>query len=317
MATFLVTGGGGFIGSNLCHALLARGDSVRAFDNFATGRRENLAGLEAQTQSGQFTLIEGDVTDAVAVGKAMEGVDYVLHEAAIPSVPRSVEDPIGSDHVNVHGTVTVLHAAVAAKVKRVVFAASSSSYGEKAPGEAKVETMMPDPLSPYAAQKLSCEHYLKVFHVCYKLPTVALRYFNVFGPRQDPKSQYAAVIPNFVTAALTGRPATIYGDGGQTRDFCYIDNVVEANIRACEADGVAGEVFNVACGEAASLLDVVGAVAIETGTKIAPRHEPGRTGDIRHSLADIEKAKRMLGYTGKVRFAEGIARTVAWYRQKR
>ena len=317
MATFLVTGGGGFIGSNLCHALLQRGDRVRAFDNFATGRRENLAGLEAQTASGQFLLIEGDVTDAAAVGRAVDGVDFVLHEAAIPSVPRSVEDPIGSDHVNVHGTVTVLHAAVAAKVKRFVFAASSSAYGEKTPGEAKVETMKPDPLSPYAAQKLACEHYLKVFHVCYGLPTVALRYFNVFGPRQDPKSQYAAVIPNFVTAALAGRPATIYGDGGQTRDFCYIDNVVEANIRACEADGVSGEVFNVACGEAASLLDVVGAIAVETGTQIAPHHEPGRTGDIRHSLANIDRAKEMLGYTGKVRFAEGISRTVAWYRQKR
>ncbi|MEO6953316.1 MAG: SDR family oxidoreductase [Polyangia bacterium] len=317
MATFLVTGGGGFIGSNLCHALLARGDRVRAFDNFATGRRENLAGLEAQTASGQFLLIEGDVTDAAAVARAVEGVDYVLHEAAIPSVPRSVEDPSGTDHVNVHGTVTLLHAAVAAKVKRVVFAASSSAYGEKTPGEAKVETMMPDPLSPYAAQKLACEHYLRVFHVCYGLPTVALRYFNVFGPRQDPKSQYAAVIPNFVTAALAGRAATIYGDGGQTRDFCYIDNVVEANIRACEAEGVSGQVFNIACGEAASLLEVVDAIATETGTKVAPRHEPGRTGDIRHSLADIDKARSMLGYTGKVRFTEGIARTVAWYRQKR
>jgi nucleoside-diphosphate-sugar epimerase len=231
-------------------------------------------------------------------------------------VPRSVAEPLETDLVNVHGTVTLLEAAVAAKVKRVVFAASSAAYGEKLPGEPKIETMIPDPLSPYAAQKLSCEHYLKVFHVCYGLETVALRYFNVFGPRQDPKSQYAAVVPNFVTASLAGKPATIYGDGGQTRDFCYIENVVEANLLACTAAGVSGEVFNVACGEATSLLQVVDAVANETGKRIAPIHEPGRTGDIRHSLASIDKAKKMLGYTGKVKFAEGIARTVAWYRGK-
>ena len=311
MATFLVTGGAGFIGSNLCHALVARGDTVRALDDLSTGRRENLVGLVPS----RFTLFEGSITDANVVAEAMRGVDYVLHEAALPSVPRSVEDPIGSDLVNVHGTVTLLKAAVTAKVKRVVFAASSSAYGEKAPGDAKIETMASDPLSPYAAQKLACEHYLKVFHVCYGLPTVALRYFNVFGPRQDPKSQYAAVVPNFVTAALKGRPATIYGDGGQTRDFCFIDNVVEANLLACTADGVSGEVFNIACGEATSLLDVVEAVAQATGTRIAPIHEPARTGDIRHSLANIDKAKTLLGYTGGVKFKEGIARTIAWYRQ--
>ncbi len=315
MATFLVTGGAGFIGSNLCHALVARGDSVRALDDFSTGRRENLVGLDDATAEGRFTLIEGSITDPVTIAKAISGVDYVLHQGALPSVPRSVEDPVTSDAVNVHGTVNLLKAAADAKVKRVVFAASSSAYGEKTPGEAKVETMTPDPLSPYAAQKLSCEHYLKVFHVCYGLPTVALRYFNVFGPRQDPKSQYAAVIPNFVTAALAGRPATIFGDGGQTRDFCFIDNVVEANLRACIAEGVSGEVFNVACGEAISLLGVVAAVAKSTGVDIAPKHEPARTGDIRHSLADIDKAKRMLAYTGAVKFAEGIERTIAWYRK--
>ena len=312
MATFLVTGGGGFIGSNLCHALIARGDQVRALDSFATGRRENLASLASESR---FKLIEGDVTDAAAVARAVDGVDYILHQAAIPSVPRSIDDPVTTDHVNVHGTVTVLKAAVAAKVKRFVFAASSSAYGEKAPGDAKIETMAPDPLSPYAAQKLACEHYLKVFHTCYGLPTVALRYFNVFGPRQDPKSQYAAVIPNFVTAALAGKPATIYGDGGTTRDFCFIENVVEANLKACEAQGVSGEVFNIACGASTSLLEVVEAIAKDTGTRILPKHEPARAGDIRHSLASIEKAKARLGYIGKVGFAEGISRTIAWYRQ--
>jgi nucleoside-diphosphate-sugar epimerase len=312
MATFLVTGGGGFIGSNLCHALVERGDKVRALDNFATGRRENLASLQGHAR---FELIEGDITDASVVSRALSDVDCVLHEAAIPSVPRSIEDPIATDRVNVHGTVTMLRAAVAAAVKRFVFAASSSAYGEKAPGASKIETMAPDPLSPYAAQKLACEHYLKVFHVCYGLQTVALRYFNVFGPRQDPKSQYAAVIPNFVTAALAGKPATIYGDGGQTRDFCFIDNVVEANLKACEADGVAGEVFNVACGAAISLLEVVETIAKDVGTRVPPIHQPARTGDIRHSLADIDKARRMLGYTGKVRFEEGISRTIEWYRK--
>jgi UDP-glucose 4-epimerase len=314
MATYLVSGGGGFIGSNLCHALVARGEKVRALDNFSTGRRDNLDGL---TGHAQFELVEGDITDAATVARAMGGVDYVLHEAAIPSVPRSIDDPITTDRVNVHGTVTMLHAAVAAKVKRFVFAASSSAYGEKAPGAAKVETMPPDPLSPYAAQKLACEHYLKVFHGCYGLPTVGLRYFNVFGPRQDPKSQYAAVIPNFVTAALASKPATIFGDGGTTRDFCFIDNVVEANVKACEAPerDVSGQVFNIACGAATSLLQAVDTIAQITGTHIPPVHQPERPGDIRHSLADIDKAKKGLGYTGRVSFAEGIARTVEWYQR--
>jgi len=312
MATFLVTGGGGFIGSNLVHAILQRGDRVRVLDNFATGRRENLADLHGHKA---FELIEGDITDKATVARSVAGVDYILHEAAIPSVPRSVEEPLLTDSVNIHGTVIILEAAVAAKVKRVVFAASSAAYGEKAPGEPKIETMLPDPLSPYGAQKLACEHYLKVFHACYGLPTVALRYFNVFGPRQDPKSQYAAAIPNFVTAALAGRPATIYGDGGQTRDFCFVENVIEANLLACTAEGVAGEVFNIACGESTSLLKVVEIIGDAVGKRIAPKHEPARAGDIRHSLASIDKAKKMLGYTGKVKFAEGIARSIEAYRK--
>jgi nucleoside-diphosphate-sugar epimerase len=312
MAHYLVTGGAGFIGSNIAHAIVARDERVRILDNLATGRMENIAEL---VDSGRAELIRGDVTDGDTVKRAVAGVDFVLHQAAIPSVPRSIDDPLGSDWVNVHGTVTVLDAARQAGVKRVVFAASSSAYGEKAPGEPKVETMIPDPLSPYAAAKLAAEYYMRVFFVSYGLETVALRYFNVFGPRQDPKSQYAAVIPNFVTAALAGRPATIYGDGLQSRDFCFIENAVEANLLACTAKRAPGEVFNIACGESKTLLDVVNVVADIVGKKIPPRHEPARTGDIRHSLADISKATELLGYTGAIRFAEGIERTVAWYRK--
>lgn len=312
MAHFLVTGGAGFIGSNIAHALVERGERVRIVDNFATGRRENIAQL---VETRKVELIEGSITDASVCARATEGVDYVLHQAAIPSVPRSIEDPTGTDAVNVHGTVLLLEAARKAKVRRFVFAASSSAYGEKAPGQAKVETMLPDPLSPYAVQKLACENYLKVFYACYGLETVALRYFNVFGPRQDPKSQYAAVIPNFVTATLEGRPATIYGDGEQSRDFCYIDNVVEANLLACTAEKAPGEMMNIACGEAMSLLGVLHTLGDITGKRIPPNHEPARAGDIKHSLADITKARTLLGYTGRVKFAEGLERTVAWYRK--
>jgi UDP-glucose 4-epimerase len=312
MSHYLVTGGAGFIGSNLCHALVARGERVRILDNFSSGRAENIADL---VEHNRVELITGDLTDGPTVERAVAGVDYVLHQAAIPSVPRSVEDPAGSDRVNVHGTVLLLDAARRAGVKRVVYAASSSAYGEKAPGQAKVETMMPDPLSPYAVAKLAGEHYLRVFWLTYGLETVALRYFNIFGPRQDPKSQYAAVIPNFVTAALAGRPATIYGDGQTSRDFCFVDNAVEANLLACTAAGAAGEVFNIACGESTTLLEVIDVVAQIVGNRIPPKHEAPRTGDIRHSLADISKAQRVLGYTGAVKFAAGIERTVAWYRR--
>jgi len=309
---YLVTGGAGFIGSNLAHALVGRGEQVRILDNFATGREENLAEL---VEHKQLELVRGDITDAEAVARAVEGIDYVLHQAAIPSVPRSIEDPLGGDVVNVHGVVNVLDAARKAGVKRVVYAASSSAYGEKSPGEPKVETMLPAPLSPYAAAKLAGESYLQAFYHSYGLETVALRYFNIFGPRQDPKSQYAAVIPNFVTAALRERPATIYGDGHTSRDFCFIDNAVEANLLACTAAGAAGEVFNVACGESTSLNQTIDIIAGIIGKKIPPIHEPPRPGDIKYSLADIGKAKTILGYTGRVKFAEGIERTIAWYRQ--
>jgi UDP-glucose 4-epimerase len=312
MASYLVTGGAGFIGSAICHHLVERGERVRVLDNFATGREVNIAEL---VKKGAIELQRGDIADRAAVERAVSGVDYVLHQAAIPSVPRSVADPVGCDLANVHGTVQLLDAARCGGVRRVVFAASSSAYGEKAPGEAKVETMPPDPLSPYAVSKLACEHYLRVFHGVYGLETVALRYFNVFGPRQNPKSQYAAAIPNFVTAALEGRPATVYGDGKQSRDFCFVENAVEANLLACTAPAAPGEVINVACGEATDLLTVIATIGRIVGRPIPPHHEPARSGDIRHSLADIGKARRLLGYTGRVRFAEGIERTVAWYRQ--
>ena len=248
MARYLITGGAGFIGSNLAYALTARGDEVRVLDNFSTGREANLRGLE-----GRIDLVRGEITDAAVLEVAMEGVDFVLHEAALPSVPRSIERPLDCDRVNVHGTVMVLDAARRKGVRRVVFAASSSAYGET-PTLPKVETMSPAPLSPYAASKLAGEHYCQVFHKCYGLETVALRYFNVFGPRQDPTSQYAAVIPNFVRAALTGGQPLIYGDGQQSRDFCYIENCVEANLLACTAPGAAGQVFNVACGEITTMI---------------------------------------------------------------
>ncbi len=313
MAHYLVTGGAGFIGSNLSHALVARGEHVRILDNFSTGRMENIADL---VDANKVELVRGDLSDASALAHAVEGVDYVLHQAAIPSVPRSIEDPVGGDLVNVHGTVMLLDAARKARVKRVVYAASSSAYGEKAPGEPKVETMIPDPLSPYAVAKLASEHYLRVFFLAYGLETVALRYFNIFGPRQDPKSQYAAVIPNFVTAALQGRAATIFGDGHTSRDFCYVENAVEANLLACTAPGAPGETINIACGESTSLLQVIDVVADITGKRIPPKHEPPRAGDIKHSLADIGKARRVLGYEGRVKFREGIERTIEWYRQQ-
>jgi UDP-N-acetylglucosamine/UDP-N-acetyl-alpha-D-glucosaminouronate 4-epimerase len=308
MARFLVTGGAGFIGSNLVHALLARGDDVRVLDNFLTGREENLRGAE------KIDLVRGDLRDADAVARAAEGVDFILHQGALPSVQRSVEDPIETNGINVQGTLHVLEAARKHKVKRVVFAASSSAYGES-PTLPKVETMTPQPLSPYAVSKLAGENYLAAYYTCYGLETVALRYFNVFGPRQDPNSHYAAVIPRFVTAYLRGEPATIYGDGLTSRDFCFIDNAVQANLLACTAQGAAGKVFNVACGVRVTLLDVIDRLGQIFGKRIEPRHEAPRPGDIKHSLADISAAKKILGYTAPVTFDEGLKRTVDWFRR--
>lgn len=311
--TYLVTGGAGFIGSNLTEALLRRGARVRVFDNFLTGRRENLAGF-AESYRDAFELVEGDLRDLDAVRASMAGVTFVLHQGALPSVPRSVADPVLSNAINVDGTLNVLVAARDAGVRRVVFAASSSAYGDT-PELPKRESMTPNPLSPYAAQKLAGEHYLRIFHSVYGLETVALRYFNVFGPRQDPKSTYAAVIPAFVTAVLSGIPPVVHGDGGQTRDFTFVENVIQANLAACEAPAEAcGKVFNIACGERVSLLDILESIYGLAGKRVAPRFDPPRAGDVRDSLADISLARRLLGYDPKVRFAEGLARAMEYYR---
>jgi len=306
--TFLITGGAGFIGSSIARALLSRGDKVRILDNLSSGKRSNLADME-----GRIEFIEASLLDSNALLAAMAGVDTVYHEAAIPSVPRSVAEPVPSHEANATGTLRVLEAARSANVRRVVYAGSSSAYGET-PTLPKVETMPCSVLSPYAASKLAGEQYCQVWSKCYGLETVVLRYFNVFGPRQDPQSQYAAVVPKFVTAALRGESPVIYGDGSQSRDFCFIDNVIEANLKAADAPGVSGEVFNVACGEATTLLEVVAAVGKQLGKSLVARHEPPRAGDIKHSLADIEKAKKLLGYTASVSFAEGLKRTIEWYR---
>jgi nucleoside-diphosphate-sugar epimerase len=308
----LVTGGGGFIGSNLAEALLRRGDDVLVLDNFATGRRQNLAcaGEWAKAGGGRFELVEGDIRDEATVRRVMAGREVVLHQAAIPSVARSVADPMTSHTVNVDGTLTLLLAARDAGVRRFVMASSSSLYGES-PSLPKVETMPSDPISPYGLDKLAGETYCRLFTRLYGLPTVALRYFNVFGPRQDPVSEYAAVIPRFATAILEGRPPTIYGDGQQTRDFTYIANVVEANLRSAEApENACGEAYNIACGERISLLDLVTAINRLAGGTVRPAHEARRAGDIQHSLADIGKARRLLGYEPCVGLEEGLTRTI-------
>jgi UDP-N-acetylglucosamine/UDP-N-acetyl-alpha-D-glucosaminouronate 4-epimerase len=312
-SSYLVTGGAGFIGSSIARALLKRGDKVRILDNFFSGKRENLAEVAADIE-----LIEGDIRDAATVARACAGVEVVFHEAAIPSVPRSLADPISSNDVNIAGTLTVLHEAKKAGVRRLVYAASSSAYGDT-PTLPKVETMSPAPLSPYAVGKLAGEHYCAVFAGAYGLETVALRYFNVFGARQDPKSEYAAVIPRFVTAGLAGQGVTIFGDGTQSRDFCYIDNTVEANLAAASAPaaGASGRVFNVACGAATTLNEVVQLIGQTLGKKLAVTYAERRVGDVKHSLADVAAARARLGYRGEIDFAEGLRRTIAWYAEKR
>jgi len=309
---YLVTGGAGFIGSNLTEALLAAGHKVRVLDNFLTGKRENLAGL-AERFGGAFDLVESDLRDLAATRKAVEGVEYVLHQGALPSVPRSVADPALSNEINVGGTVSLLIAARDAGVRRVVYAASSSAYGDT-PELPKRESMTPNPKSPYAAQKLAGEHYMQIFHEVYGLETISLRYFNVFGPRQDPASMYAAVIPRFITCVLSGKAPTIYGDGHQTRDFTYIDNVVDANLLACKAPRtVCGKVFNIACGERVSLLDILEIVYGLAVRRVAPKFEPSRPGDVRDSLADISLAIDLLGYQPKVAFPVGLSRTFDYF----
>ncbi len=311
MSLYLVTGAAGFIGSALVHALLERGEQVRGLDNFETGRRENLQDVLAD-----IDLREADILDADAVRSACNGADYVLHQAAIPSVPKSIADPARSNKVNVEGTVNVLIAARDAGVKRVVYAASSSAYGDT-PTLPKREDMTPVPLSPYAVAKLAGEMYMRVFHGVYGLPTVCLRYFNIFGPRQDPTSQYSAVLAKFITLMLRGQRPAIYGDGGQSRDFNYIDNAVAANLLAAtvpEKD-VAGETFNIATGRRYDLNQTVALLRPLTGYKGEVEYAPERAGDIKHSLADISRAQQKLGYQPLVDFEEGLRRTVEWYRQ--
>ena len=310
MALYLVTGAAGFIGSALVHALIERGERVRGIDNFETGRRENLADV-----TGQFDLREADILDPEALASACKGVDYVLHQAALPSVPKSILEPARSNRVNVEGTLNVLITARDAGVKRVVYAASSSAYGDT-PTLPKREDMMSLPLSPYAVAKLTGEMYMRVFYGVYGLPTVSLRYFNIFGPRQDPTSQYSAVLAKFITLMLRGERPTVYGDGEQSRDFNYIDNAVQANLLATTApeNDVAGQVFNIATGHRFDLNQTFELLKPLTGYTGDLEYAPERKGDIKHSLADITRAQEKLGYQPKVNFEEGLRRTVEWYR---
>jgi nucleoside-diphosphate-sugar epimerase len=307
----LVTGGAGFIGSHLSRALVARDQGVRVLDDFSSGKRANLSDL-----AGRIEIVEGSILDQATLERAMDGVEIVYHEAAIPSVPRSMAAPLASHQANATGTLNVLEAARTRSVRRVVYAGSSSAYGET-PTLPKVESMAAAPLSPYAVSKLAGEHYCQVYARAFGVETVVLRYFNVFGPRQDPNSQYAAVIPKFVTAALEGGQPVIFGDGTQSRDFCFIDNVIEANMLAADAREASGQVFNIACGKATDLNQVVKLIAAALGTALRPTYETGRVGDVKHSLADISAAQKVLGYTAPVSFEDGLLRTIEWYKRQR
>jgi nucleoside-diphosphate-sugar epimerase len=309
MATYLVTGGAGFIGSSIVDELLRRGHQVRVLDNFSTGRAENLRDV-----INRIELVEGDLRDEGAVERAVRGVDFVLHQAALASVPRSIADPVSNNQVNAQGTLNVLVAAQRHRVKRVVYASSSSVYGdsEELP---KVETMTPNPKSPYAVAKLAAEHYCRVFADLHGMTTVSLRYFNVFGPRQDPTSQYSAVIPIFVRCLLQGNSPTIYGDGEQSRDLTFISNVVNANLLACDANLSGGRVYNVACGGRYTINHVFDALEARIGSGLRPRFEAPRAGDVKHSMADISRARRDLGYQPEVGFEDGIDATVRWYQE--
>ncbi len=312
MAKYLVTGAAGFIGSSLVRTLLERGAEVRGIDNFSTGKRENLTEVLSRAE---FDFREADILDLDAMHKACTGVDYVLHQAAIPSVPKSVLDPLGSNRVNVDGTVNVLVAARDAKVKRVVYAASSSAYGDT-PTLPKHEAMTPNPISPYAVAKLASELYMVSFYRCYGLETVCLRYFNIFGPRQDPSSAYSGVLARFSMQMLRGEQPKIFGDGETSRDFTYIDNAVSANLLACSAPAAecSGRVFNCATGRRITLNETFAALKPLTGYKGNVKYGPERGGDIKHSLADITQAQKHLGYKVLVNFEDGLRRTVEWYK---
>lgn len=312
MATYLITGVAGFIGSSLARALLAQGDHVRGIDNFSTGKRANIAGILEH-----IDLRKADLLDLSAAHEACAGVDYVLHQAAIPSVPRSVANPLESNRANVDATVNVLVAARDAKVKRVVYAASSSAYGDT-PTLPKQEEMIPRPISPYAVAKLASEYYMTSFYRCYGLETVCLRYFNIFGPRQDPSSPYSGVLAKFITQMLAGVEPTILGDGRQSRDFTYVDNAVQANLLACKAPGskVAGGVFNVATGRRIDLNETFQLLKKLIQFPGEVKYAPERAGDVKHSLADLSRSEENLGYQPTVDFEEGLRRTIEWYRVK-
>jgi len=301
-----VTGGAGFIGSNVAEALVRRGDHVRVLDNFCTGKRQNLAA------AGDVELIEGDLRDPDAVARAVRGVEGVFHQAALRSVPRSVDDPTSTNDVNVGGTLTLLMGCRQAGVRRVVYASSSSAYGDD-PTLPKVETLPANPISPYAVAKLAAEHYCRTFARLYGLETVSLRYFNVFGPRQDPDSKYSAVIPRFLEQGLKHEPLEVHGDGLQSRDFTYIDNVVLGNLLSMDAPGVSGEVFNLACGSQHTLLAIAEAIGKFLGRPLERNHVASRAGDVRHTKADISKIERMMGYKPTVPFDEGMQRTCTYF----
>ncbi|MFQ3567709.1 MAG: SDR family oxidoreductase [Aggregatilineales bacterium] len=305
--TYVVTGGAGFIGSHIAERLLRDGHRVRIIDNLITGKLQNIAHLR-----GDLEFYNVSITERAALDPIFAGADYVIHHAALPSVPRSVDDPLTTHEINVTGTLNVLLAARDARIKRVVYAASSSAYGD-IEGEFKSEVMPPRPLSPYGASKLAGEHYCQAFTAVYGLETVALRYFNVFGPRQDETSQYSAVIPKFICAMLAGQPPVIYGDGHQSRDFTYVDNVVHGNLLALKAPAAAGRTMNLATGGRVSLLELVDKLNALLGTTFVPRFEPPRLGDIQHSRASIDRAQELLDFSPIVGFDEGLARTLAWY----
>ena len=308
MEKFLVTGGAGFIGSNICRKLVSQGCFVRVLDNLLTGKKANLADI-----IGKIEFIEADMGDEETARSAVKDIDVILHQGALPSVPRSVDDPTATHKHCLNATFTLLLAARDAGIKRFVYAASSSVYGDS-PAQPKVETMPPAPLSPYAAAKLAGEYYCCVFHKVFGLETISLRYFNVFGPYQDPTSQYAAVIPAFVTAILKDRTPTIFGDGQQSRDFTYVDNVVEANLLAARSKHTAGETLNIACGRAVTVNDTIDMINKLTGKDVKPTSTDQRLGDVKHSLADINLAKKTIGYKPTVPFNKGLQLAIDWYR---
>lgn len=309
MTVFVVTGGAGFIGSHIVDALVRRGEQVRVFDNFSSGRVEHLAAARSHVQ-----IIQGDLRDREAVRRALQGAEVVLHQGALPSVQRSIEDPLTTNATNVDGTLNVLLAAREAGVRRVVVASSSSVYGDT-PALPKVETMPMDPRSPYAVSKAATEHYALAWAASFELPAIALRYFNVYGPRQNPSSDYAAVIPRFVTRMLRGQPPVIFGDGLQSRDFTFVEDVVQANLLAADAPPELSGAFNIAVGDRHTLLDLVVALNRVLGTDLAPEHAAPRAGEVRHSQADVEKARAALGWKPRYTLQQGLERTVAYYRE--